>query len=117
MTACNIIFNDKKLKASGDETEANFSIFFVGGSNRNLFLNYSKSTSRKNVAGGQIFNFNDNLAKDTYGGFAHSRDSNGSVARSDGYLNISVSNSGSITKSTMTYSNKPVPVNYKKVKK
>ena len=117
LTACNIIFNDKDLKASGNETEANFSNFFVGGSDRNLFLNYSKSTSRKNVAGGQVFNFNDNLAKDNYGGFAQYKDSNGSVKRSDRYSNISVSNSGSITKSTMTYSNKPMPSNYKKVKK
>jgi hypothetical protein len=117
LTACNIIFDKNDLKISAKETEANFSNFFVGGSDRNLFLNYSKSTSRQNVAGGQVFNFNNNLSLDNYGGFAQYKDVNGNVTKSDGYFNISVSNSGFINRSTKTYSNKPVPSDYKKVKK
>jgi RHS repeat-associated protein len=117
MTACNIIFDQKGLGNSAKQTESNFSSFFVEGTNRSLFLNYAKSTSRENVAEGQIFNFNKNMHQDKYGGFARYKNVNGTVTKSSNYFNVSISSGGTINISTITYPNKPIPADYKKVKK
>ncbi|WP_245957208.1 RHS repeat domain-containing protein [Bergeyella cardium] len=115
MTACNIVLcNDKRNEEQVKQTERNYSDFFVKGTNRSLFLNLAKSTSRKITSGGEAFIFNRNLHRDNYGGFVQYR----SGTKSKELYNISVNSSGGIFRSPVVYPNKDKnPIEYKKVKK
>jgi len=98
-TACNSVMgytnNFGGYQKSSRSLAQNYSEFFLKGTNRNLFLNWATSTSRVNASGGQVFNFNEGLHQDGYGGFMQFYyNSSGTRSKNNNFYDIIVNSSG-----------------------
>jgi hypothetical protein len=117
-TACNAVMdytkNSSALQESSISMAKNYSDFFLKGTNRSLFFNWAKSSSRIIGGSGEYFNFDSFLHQDKYGGFMQFKYNNSNMQYDSNFYNIKVRSDGGLERKFIKPINKswsdPVPI-------